>query len=182
MVGLLFWVSKLCQWHKRPWLYPILGVHRMSFRATTRYNAFHKIFKFVAGLYCDLIIMLATTRPMRWALKPWSLETLNVQDSRLRYGPLAHRGTGSDLGLDLTTSSLRHWEAEQLLGLFNYIILFSLYQSSVLICTRSRNQRNSRRTFVWRKQDFSSSISGSDLLFAVCTYVMRMEGQNSSVF
>ena len=46
-----------------------------------------------------------------------------------------------------------------------------------IICTISRNQRRSQRISVWRKQDFSASLTGSDQLFADSAYGMGKEGQ-----
>ena len=70
-------------------------------------------------------------------------------------------------------------EAEQLLDLCQYIILFALHFQA-LICTISWNQWKAIWTCLWTRQVFCSQLTGSDLIFAVSAYGMGKEGQKSS--
>ena len=108
----------------------------------------------------------------------------NVSKSRLFEWLFKKNGclavSGSDLGSELTTSSLRQ---DSSWGCFSTSVSLPCInpqaQLEALICTISWNQQKSRWTCVWIEQDFSSSVTGSDLLFAVSANWMGKEGKTN---
>ena len=79
------------------------------------------------------------------------------------------------LELELTTSSLRQ---DSSWACFSTSVSLPCINPQALIRTISWNQRKSRWTCIWTKQDFSS-ITGSNLPFAVSAYWMGKKGQKS---
>ena len=85
--------------------------------------------------------------------------------------------SGSDLWLELVTSSLRQNSSWTCVS-----TPFSLpsINFQALILTISWNRLKAIRTCFWTRQNFCSPLTGSDLIFAVSTYGMGKEGQKSS--
>ena len=67
-------------------------------------------------------------------------------------------------------------EPEQHLCLFKLNLCFALYQSSSSNLHCKLKLTKSRWTCVWTRQDFSSQLTGRDLLFAFSSHVMGKEG------
>ena len=85
--------------------------------------------------------------------------------------------SGSNLGLELVTSSLRQNSSWTCVS-----TSFSLpcINFQALIRTISWNRWKAIRTCLWTRQDLCSPLTGSDLIFAVSAYGMGKEGQKSS--
>ena len=86
--------------------------------------------------------------------------------------------SGSALGLECRTSSLRHNSSWTCLSTSFYLLFIN---SQALICTKSWNSLRWKchLTCLWIGQDFCSSLIGSDLIFAVSTDGMGKECQKS---